>query len=58
MTKITMLLYKDCIRDPQILTDSPFQERKLYRSGNKTLRFIVFYVIVKKENQKKLKFIP
>ena len=56
MPKITMLLW-NCIGDPQILNNSLFKQRKLYRSGNKALRFLVFYVIGKKEKQKK-KFIP
>ena len=43
------------MRDPQILNNSLFKQRKLYRSGNKALRFLVFYVIGKKEKQKKIK---
>ena len=57
MPKITILLY-NCIRDPQILNNSLFKQQKLYRSGNKVLRFLVFYVIGKKRKTKKLKFIP
>ena len=55
MPKITMLLW-NCIGDPQILNNSLFKQRKLYRSGNKALRFLVFYVIGKKEKQKKSLF--
>ena len=51
MSKITILLY-NCIRDPQILNNSLIKQRKLYRSGYKALRFLVFYVIGKKEKQK------
>ena len=57
MPIITILLY-NCIRDPQILNNSLFKQQKLYRSGNKALRFLVFYVIGKKRKTKKLKFIP